>query len=259
MLALHGWMDNAASFQALADRLDDCCMVALDLPGHGLSDNGGEWFAFIDNLVVIHQARAALGWERCVLLGHSMGGGLAALYTAAVGEHIDCLISLDAYGPISGEDLPGQLRKAVRGRDKRPARRYFDSFEAAVTARAGPHLPESCAEALATRGVHQAGDGWTWRGDRRLKWPSLGQLTEGQVRQALAAIKPPHLVQRASRSLHPDFDRLMNERQAQFPPTRLETLEAGHHLHMEQPEACALVIRQFLEQHASPPGGDKNA
>jgi len=35
ILALHGWLDNAASFARLAPLLMDADVVAIDLPGHG--------------------------------------------------------------------------------------------------------------------------------------------------------------------------------------------------------------------------------
>ena len=38
-LALHGWLDNAASFEPIAPLLEQCHLVAVDLPGHGLSDH----------------------------------------------------------------------------------------------------------------------------------------------------------------------------------------------------------------------------
>ena len=38
VIALHGWLDNAASFNALAPLLKDVYVIALDLPGHGHSD-----------------------------------------------------------------------------------------------------------------------------------------------------------------------------------------------------------------------------
>lgn len=37
ILALHGWLDNAASFERLAPMLDGCFVVAPDLIGHGRS------------------------------------------------------------------------------------------------------------------------------------------------------------------------------------------------------------------------------
>ena len=39
VIALHGWLDNAASFAPLAARLEGVRLIALDLAGHGLSDH----------------------------------------------------------------------------------------------------------------------------------------------------------------------------------------------------------------------------
>ena len=50
LLALHGWLDNAASFDGLAPLLPELNIVALDLPGHGLSEHkpAGSVYHFID-------------------------------------------------------------------------------------------------------------------------------------------------------------------------------------------------------------------
>ncbi|RZA29030.1 MAG: alpha/beta hydrolase, partial [Lysobacteraceae bacterium] len=41
VLALHGWLDNAASFLPLATQLPELDLVMLDLPGHGRSAHLG--------------------------------------------------------------------------------------------------------------------------------------------------------------------------------------------------------------------------
>ena len=50
LLALHGWLDNAASFEPLAEYFADHDLVAIDLPGHGRSSHraDGAWYHFID-------------------------------------------------------------------------------------------------------------------------------------------------------------------------------------------------------------------
>jgi len=57
LLAVHGWLDNAASFLGLGKYLEMFHMVAIDL---------------LD-------VADALGWERFGLLGHSLGAGIASV------------------------------------------------------------------------------------------------------------------------------------------------------------------------------------
>ena len=42
VLALHGWLDNAASFARLAPKLEGLRIVALDFAGHGHSEHRAE-------------------------------------------------------------------------------------------------------------------------------------------------------------------------------------------------------------------------
>ncbi|MEZ5601350.1 MAG: alpha/beta fold hydrolase [Candidatus Competibacteraceae bacterium] len=73
VLALHGWLDNAASFDALAPLLPNTRLVALDLTGHGRSEHrpAGVHYHFVDFIPDVVAAADALGWNRFALLGHS--------------------------------------------------------------------------------------------------------------------------------------------------------------------------------------------
>ena len=39
LLLLHGWLDNAGSFETMLPYLDQYHVIAVDLPGHGLSQH----------------------------------------------------------------------------------------------------------------------------------------------------------------------------------------------------------------------------
>ncbi|MBC8071680.1 MAG: alpha/beta fold hydrolase, partial [Deltaproteobacteria bacterium] len=66
VLCLHGWLDNAASFDRLLPHLPGLRLVALDLPGHGHSQHkpAGSSYAFVDAVADVVEVLDALGWAR---------------------------------------------------------------------------------------------------------------------------------------------------------------------------------------------------
>ncbi len=71
MLALHGWLDNAGSFDRLAPLLGERhYVVALDLKGHGCSSHlASGWYHYVDYLDDLRAALDHFGWERATWLG----------------------------------------------------------------------------------------------------------------------------------------------------------------------------------------------
>ena len=84
VLALHGWLDNAASFARLAPKLDGLRIVALDFAGHGHSEHrpAGAGYALWDYAYDVLQVAEQFGWQRFSILGHSMGAMLTAIQQA---------------------------------------------------------------------------------------------------------------------------------------------------------------------------------
>ena len=78
VLATHGWLDNASTFDLLAPRLDGCEVVALDLAGHGFSGSRSPDAAYNiwEDVGDLLEVREQLGWARCNLLGHSRGAAI---------------------------------------------------------------------------------------------------------------------------------------------------------------------------------------
>ena len=141
MLALHGWLDNAASFDALAPLLPELRLVALDLTGHGLSEHRpqGVHYHLADFLPDVLAAADALGWRRFALLGHSLGGGLASFMAAVSPERISRVAMIEGLGPPTSNPAegPANLRKAIDQMDALPDKRppLYRDREAAIQAR----------------------------------------------------------------------------------------------------------------------------
>ena len=253
VLALHGWLDNAASFVPLAAHLDGLDLVAPDLPGHGRSVHMpvGTDYTFVGAVHQVLDIADALGWERFALLGHSMGAGIASLVAAAIPERIERLVAIEALGalpePESGT-VP-RLREAVaasRGHGTRPLR-VLPGVEAPVRARMRVNgLSVPVARLLVERGVRAVDGGLVWCSDPRLTIPTAVRMTPGQVDALIAGIECPTRVIYADppQPYLPEPDR--TRRAGLLPDGELTVISGGHHLHMEQPAEVASAIGDFL-------------
>jgi pimeloyl-ACP methyl ester carboxylesterase len=253
VLALHGWLDNAASFTPLAALLPALDLVALDFAGHGHSCRRppGSWYHLPDNLDDVAAVLEALGWERCHLLGHSLGGAVAVLYAAAVPDQVDRLLLVESLGPLpfrpgtGAETLRTALAARRRAAGKAP-RIYPDLASAVAARRAANGLSEPAARLLVERGIAPVEGGFRWRSDPRLTLPTLQRAHEAQVLEWLAAVRAPTLVIAAEPASAGLPQAARQARFAALATAAAVQLPGNHHLHLEEPAPVAAAIRRFL-------------
>lgn len=254
MLALHGWLDNAASFLPLAPLLEDVELVALDLPGHGHSDHRppGQHYHFVDFIGDVIGAADALGWEQFILLGHSMGAGIASLIAASFPERIEKLILIEGLGPWGDDPIeaPKHLAEATHQLLRLNTRRtlHYKKLEDAIAARmkAGD-FDEPSARLLVTRNTVNDAQGVSWRTDPRLKLRSPIYITEEQAQAFLKRISAPTLfIHDKQRQVPSHYNWDVREKLIQ--DLQVVPLTGGHHLHMEKPKAVADVVNSFLQK-----------
>ena len=253
VLALHGWLDNAASFERLAPRLDDIRLVALDFPGHGHSGHlpPGCRYHFVDYTDCVLAAADVLGWQHFSLLGHSLGGAVATLVAAACPGRVRRLALIEALGPLSTDAAraPAVLAEAIeraRQSGQRPAPVYATMDEAIAARRGAGRLSENAARCLVERGIVAAADGLRWRTDRRLRLPSPYRLTEDQVLAFLGAIAAPTRVIVAEDGLLRRDPAGLERRLAALQEGTVQYLPGNHHLHLEDPAPVAEWMGSFL-------------
>ncbi len=252
LLAIHGWLDNAASFDALAPWFADYDLVAIDLPGHGQSDHRprGAWYHYIDYLHDVLCCVEALGWARFSLLGHSLGGAISSVLAASVPERVEALFLIEALGPIStgAEKTLALLRAALLDRsviDSKQLRVFPDLEAPAAARRQHPQMPltAEAAEILVTRGTRAVEGGYVWSSDPRLTLTSAMRMTEEQVRNCLIGIRCPASLVLAEPAMPFVEYSLMAERLELIPNLAVTRLDGSHHLHMEIPEQVARALR----------------
>ncbi len=254
VLALHGWLDNAATWDGVAPHLEGLRLVCLDLPGHGLSEHvaPGQTYGFLDTVARVHEATVALGWSRFGLLGHSLGAALASVLAGTFPDRVQRLGLVEGLGPVSEDPkhVAERLARSLllehekRGRGPAVYGTRQDAQRRMETAMAG--LTPHAAATLCARGLEPVAGGVTWRSDPRLRLPSRMRLSEAQVLSFLEAIACPTVLVRATAG-HPFMPKAASERVAAVPQARLVELPGGHHLHLDTPMAVVPVLREHFE------------
>ena len=251
MIALHGWLDNAASFDPLAPKLSDARVMAVDLAGHGLSDHrpAGAAYHLLDYVRDVIAIADALQWERFVLMGHSLGAAIASLVAGVIPKRVSRLALIEGLGPLTAapEALPVQLAASVQDQmlAAQKARPVYANREALVTARrrAGD-LSSASARILIQRGTQSYRGGWTWRSDARLRCRSP-RLSEDQVEAFLRRIAAPTLLIFGENGLETQYAE-MSRRSDWLSDVSVVRLPGGHHLHMQPTPALTDAINAFL-------------
>lgn len=254
VLALHGWLDNAASFDFLAPLLPSYDLVCLDCAGHGHSSprnylgayniwqDVGEVFAVADQL----------GWSSFSLIGHSRGAMISFLAAGTFPARITYLALLEGGAPRTAlaDQAPELLAEAIRTvrLANHRARQFYPTFARAVAARTNGIFPlaEQDAEALARHGVVETAEGYSWSYDPKLLAGSEVRFSTEQVLAFRDRITAATLLVLAEDGL------LLQEPGAldwlsSAPNWSLARLPGGHHHHMhEQASAVAELIKQHI-------------
>lgn len=254
VLALHGWLDNSASFDALAARLKGFNLLALDLAGHGKSGHrpGSTPYNIWEDVAEIFALADHLEWERFTLLGHSRGAIISVLAAGTFPERIDRLALIEGLWPEpqNPADAPEQLARSIlegRALTNRPLTLYPD-YESATMARERGMFPLSkqAASVLTERGLKKVEGGFCWSTDQRLLAPAAVKLTQEHVQAFSARISAPIKLILGEDGIPKLFPRY-TEALPMFPNLDLDVVPGGHHLHMEQEvDSVADMLQVFL-------------
>lgn len=109
MLCLHGRFGRGETWIDLMRRLGDRYrIIAPDQRGHGLSDRPVARYAAEDMAADAHELIVQLGCVPSTVVGHSMGGRIAAYVAALYPDAVKALVILDegADGPETISDIP---------------------------------------------------------------------------------------------------------------------------------------------------------
>ncbi|HUR89947.1 MAG TPA: alpha/beta hydrolase [Ramlibacter sp.] len=265
LVMVHGWMDVAASWQFVVDALaGDRWIVAPDWRGYGLTacpPTDNYWFpdylADLDFLLDHYSPDGPVD-----LVGHSMGGNVAMLYSGSRPERVRRLVNLEGFGlawtkpsmaPKRYATWMDELKAFHRGDKDLNA---YDS-PAGVARRlmkTNKRLKQDKADWLALQWARPDESGkWRILGDAAHKITNANLYRVDEALEIYKCIAAPTLAVEASDdSLSQWWQNRFtlaeyHERLKSVPNCRVARVEdAGHMLHHDQPENVAKLINEFM-------------
>jgi pimeloyl-ACP methyl ester carboxylesterase len=210
--------------------------AALDFRGHGDSD----WLeneAYTSQVWVddIENARKALGWDRFILVGHSMGARIALDYAENFGTRLRGVAAID----FLPDFYASRERKFEKTRS-RPQPVYEDEETMLAKFRLQPPgtlLDERGLRELGRHGVRKTPAGWSWKFD----WRSFS-FPYGPVWPQLSKISVDALIVRGEHSTVMPRE-TMDKVVAELPRARgVEIAGAHHHVPLDKPKELAAAV-----------------
>ena len=260
LVLVHGYLDLAYSWTAFVAALQErqpkpLWIIAPDCRGHGDSGwvGAGGYYHFPDYVLDLDCLVGALGVDRCNLIGHSMGGTIAFLYSGTFPDRVSHLVLIEGIGPSGMEvaDAPPRMARwigEVHQRGRRHFREYPNPEAGADQLRqTNPRLNKEFAFKLARVGMKENRRGqWIWKFDPLHRTTAPQPFYTAQAVEFLRRIECPVLIIDGAESRQTRRTDKQHRYDA-IRDYRHTTIEhAGHMVHQDRPEQLAEVVTAFL-------------
>ena len=251
-LCLHGFLDNAASFDRLAPKLHGLDIVAMDFAGHGWSDHRplGMPYSGLSDLHDILSVADQMEWETFSIIGHSMGAELGAQLAGLYPDRVTALVCLDGFcGTDGAPQTLAHLSSMVGSANPRLSTlkvfESLDAMERRLSEATGQSLES--ARLIVERGHQVVTGGFSWRADSRIRSGGPMELTNAQLRALVSATSARTaliIADSTSEWLKRSLRVLLNPVPSAF---EIAHIPSHHHFHMhEEHVQLAQMIAAFL-------------
>uniref|UniRef100_A0A182PJ13 AB hydrolase-1 domain-containing protein n=1 Tax=Anopheles epiroticus TaxID=199890 RepID=A0A182PJ13_9DIPT len=270
VVCIHGWQDNAGTFDRLIPLLPKrMSFLALDLHGHGLSSRipDGMNYHTLDNLFTLFHVMRQYHWKKLSLMGHSMGSIVSFLFTATFPDKVDFYVGIDALKPhiADADKFPGRLEKRLpqalladaRNREQSEPPSYpYDELIERLHLGTNKSVTREAAPFLLYRNTRKSSlhpDRYYFTRDSRLKF-GVGLGWDQAINLEFAKrvvlpylfIKAKHSPYYEDRKYFNEFVELVKQNNPRF---ELEFVDSTHHLHLTEPEKVAPIVNRFFEKY----------
>jgi 2-succinyl-6-hydroxy-2,4-cyclohexadiene-1-carboxylate synthase len=245
LLLLHGFTGSARNWRGLEAFGERFRTIAVDLLGHGASDSPADparydMAACVGDLAAV---LVQLGIQRANVLGYSLGGRVALHLAAAHPERVGRLVLESASPGLMTE----AERRARRADDEALALRlerdgleaFVDGWERLPLFASQARLPAAVRAGLRAQRLRNNPPGLanSLRG--------LGTGAQPSLWERLPEIHTPTLL--LAGALDEKFAAIARAMAERLPEATLFIVpEAGHTIHLEQPDAFAQRVTEFL-------------
>ncbi|XP_042341852.1 serine hydrolase-like protein [Plectropomus leopardus] len=265
VLCLHGWADNCGTFNTLIPLLPrECRYVAVDMAGHGLSSHRppGVDYGVPTHVADIRRIVEGLQWRKFSIIGHSMGGNIAGMFSALYPEMVEAVILLDCFGflPADPKEMPKLMRqgmeKMLQFEKQTEVKKKVYTYEKAAERllAVNPTLPEQSVHILLERGLVQVEGGFVFSRDMRINFKSTARITLEQSLELQLKIQASVLVVLGDQGFDPPISETNQQKASsillQGYRDRNHTvvmLPGDHHVHLSHPEVVAPFVSDFLQ------------
>jgi pimeloyl-ACP methyl ester carboxylesterase len=225
------WMDTALAMEKKYD------VIMYDLRGHGLSDAPATGYSIEDNVSDIVGLIRALKLQHPVIIGHSLGGSIAAVVAAQYPDIPKKVVLIDPPGLLKPLFEPGEAMNRARNwftQDMNNLKHLSKEDLIKVAAQRHPAISE------AARG--------RWADSKMQMKPQIvdSVLTIPPLKPYLPKITVPTLILKADAN---DAVRKTEiDAVSQYPNIKIVHIKgAGHLVHLERPEESLVVLNDFLD------------
>ena len=254
VLCLHGILEQGAAWSEVAIRLAQkgYRVIAPDLRGHGRSDRVGKGGSYnlIDFLGDIDAIVENLAGKAFILVGHSLGSVLGAVFATIRPQRIKNIVLVETILPTASEDededTTTRLTNQLNYLASPPEHPVFPNVEAAAERllKATPAIAKSLAILLAERITEPCEGGVRWRWEPLLRTRAgigLNGIGRSRYLNLLKKITVPITLVYGDKS---NFNRKedLNKQQEAMPNAQRVVVSGGHNLPLEAPSALAKII-----------------
>ncbi|XP_065332861.1 probable serine hydrolase isoform X2 [Cloeon dipterum] len=265
VIAIHGWRDNAGTFDTLAPLLK-FNFLAIDLPGHGLSSHIpiGVNAHYPDTIVALRQIVKHYGFNKISILGHSLGSSIgyayAGLYPEAVHKYvsIECGRARILSHPKDLADDWGETIDSLLNVEKKLIQQQPPEFtysELVERQQKGAFMSPSIKSTniLLKRGSRLSTtnpEKFVFTYDPRIRLDSFKRFTPDMLmaigKQIKCHVLNIHADPGMQVKLEKEYEESVEILKESTSRLECEVVQGSHHVHLNNPERVAPLINNFM-------------